>query len=352
MKMKKKKNKTKPLMIEKTDNGYLVPIDLIDFDENNPRINQYLLASELRSGTRGRQFSKEQHIQALVDITSADAGSKDFEPFAESIRKAGKIYNPIGIMPKDKTQTSFRCLRGNTRLAVYHHLREEYPDEVHWNKIPCLIEYQPDELEIVVQRLIDHVNRTRDWNPSCFPEAATELLKKHGYEKLKEISESLGYNEKYLKTQLEAFKLYKKFEVPLYKKNVDGLARQSQFSIWVTYIDNSKVRKAVDTNGGPKKLAEWIVNGKFPKRLDIRLLPKILEVPEAKREFLRNDAASAEPLVKQDEFLNMPFYQFADLFRTRCHDRIKENYKTKTFFTNPATNILKAISKELKESLK
>ena len=145
--MKKKLSQTTS-NIEKVDNGHLVPIDLIEYDESNPRINQYLLATQVRSGKKLHRFTKDEFLQALADTTSADTRARTFKSFAESIRCAKKIYNPIGIMPSKEGKNTFRCLRGNTRLAVYHYLRTEYPSDSHWEKIPCHIEFQPDELEI------------------------------------------------------------------------------------------------------------------------------------------------------------------------------------------------------------
>lgn len=348
----KRKSPKFSLKVEKIDNGHLVPIDLIEYDESNPRINQYLLATKLRSGKASRRFTKDEFLQALADTSSADTRSRSFKSFADSIRCAKKIYNPIGVMPVKGNENRFRCLRGNTRLAVYHYLRMEYPGEQHWDKIPCHIEFQPDELEITKQRLIDHVNRTRDWNPSCFPEAAKDLVNKYGYKKALEITKSLGHDEKYLKTQLKAFEFYERHEVPLYKKYPDALNQPSQFAIWVTYIENSQIKQTVDNNGGPKTLAKWILERKFPRRLDIRLLPRIFSIPSAKRAFLTGDASSAEQFVKEQEALDMEFYNFADLFNTRCSEWLRKHSRHRDFLTKPETRLLLSIARELKKTLR
>lgn len=340
------------LRVEKVENGHLVPIDSIEYDESNPRINQYLLATKIRTGKSLIRFNKDEFLQALADTASADTRARSFKSFAESIRYAKKIYNPIGVMPNKGNEGGFRCLRGNTRLAVYHYLRTEYPNESNWGKIPCYIEFQPDELEVTKQRLIDHVNRTRDWNPSCFPEAATNLVTKYGYNKTLEITKSLGYDERYLKTQLKAFDLYRKHEVTLYKKYPDALNQPSQFAIWVTYIENSEIKRVVDSNGGPKTLAKWILERKFPRRLDIRSLPKIFSIPAAKKAFLTGDASNAEQFVREQEALDMDFYNFSDLFMTRCSEWLRKNSKNRDFSRKPETRLLRSIARELNRAIK
>ena len=157
-----------------------VPVALIDLDPENPRIR----AALERQGIQDP--SEEQlsfHLSAAVN--SVGSGGHGYRRLRESIKAAGRAYQPVSLIRLDAPSPKGReylCLDGNTRVAIYLELAEQ---EVSgdWTTINAEI-IEPDDEEDRVRavehiRMISHIVGAREWSPYRQAKYLYELRNRH-----------------------------------------------------------------------------------------------------------------------------------------------------------------------------
>ena len=143
-----------------------VPVDLIDLDPENPRIRAAIERQGLQDPTED-QLSF--HLSAAVN--SVGSGGYGYRRLRESIKAAGRAYQPVSLIQLDSPSAGGReyvCVDGNTRVAIYRELAEErVPGE--WATINAEIIEPKDEDDRIRAvehiRMISHIVGTREWSP-------------------------------------------------------------------------------------------------------------------------------------------------------------------------------------------
>ena len=157
-----------------------VPIALIDLDPENPRIR----AAIERQGIQDP--SEEQlsfHLSAAV--SSVGSGGQGYRRLRESIKAAGRAYQPISLIRLSSPSLAGReylCLDGNTRVAIYRELADQsVPGD--WTTISAEIVEPNDEEDRVRSvehiRMISHIVGAREWSPYRQAKYLYELRNKH-----------------------------------------------------------------------------------------------------------------------------------------------------------------------------
>ncbi len=143
-----------------------VPVDLIDLDPENPRIRAAIERQGLQDPTEA-QLSF--HLSAAVN--SVGSGGHGYRRLRESIKAAGRAYQPVSLIRLDSPSAGGReylCVDGNTRVAIYRDLAEnKVPGE--WATINAEI-IEPEDEEDRVRaveyiRMISHIVGAREWSP-------------------------------------------------------------------------------------------------------------------------------------------------------------------------------------------
>ena len=88
----------------------LIATDLIDFDEENPRIKVAL-------EKYGDKLDDQRIRFALQTATEGSGSASSYRSLKDSIRAARGISVPIVVWPDNGR---FVCIDGNTRLTIYH----------------------------------------------------------------------------------------------------------------------------------------------------------------------------------------------------------------------------------------
>lgn len=157
-----------------------VPVALIDLDPENPRIR----AAIERQGIQDP--SEEQlsfHLSAAVN--SVGSGGHGYRRLRESIKAAGRAYQPVSLIRLDApspTGREYLCLDGNTRVAIYRELADQtvLGD---WTTINAEIIEPEDEEDRVRSvehiRMISHIVGAREWSPYRQAKYLDELRNKH-----------------------------------------------------------------------------------------------------------------------------------------------------------------------------
>ena len=143
-----------------------VPVALIDLDPENPRIRAAI-------ERQGIEYPSEEqlsfHLSAAVN--SVGSGGHGYRRLRESIKAAGRAYQPVSLIrldPPSPAGREYLCLDGNTRVAIYRELADQsVPGD--WTTIYAEIiepEDEEDRVRSVEQiRMISHIVGAREWSP-------------------------------------------------------------------------------------------------------------------------------------------------------------------------------------------
>ena len=150
-----------------------IPVDAIEFDDSNPRIKHYLEMYTVLN---------EEHMLLALGAGAEDEGSTtalgSYERLKHSIRASGGIIQSIIVKPLDHRR--YRCIEGNTRVAIYRQLRNEDRTSgqsgERWQYIPALVSDQMDEEEAHKIRLQVHLVGNRPWDPYSKGKYLRELV--------------------------------------------------------------------------------------------------------------------------------------------------------------------------------
>ena len=157
-----------------------VPVAQIDLDPDNPRIR----AAIERQGIQNP--SEDQlsfHLSAAVN--SVGSGGHGYRRLRESIRAAGRAYQPVSLIVRDTpdpTGRQYLCLDGNTRVAIYRELADQGVGG-EWETINAEI-IEPDDEDDRLRsiehiRMISHIVGAREWSPYRQAKYLDELRNKH-----------------------------------------------------------------------------------------------------------------------------------------------------------------------------
>ena len=144
-----------------------VLVEEIELDKENPRIRAALERQGIQNPS-DEQLSF--HLSAAV--TSAGSGGHGYRRLRESIKAAGRAYQPISLMRLDHSyslsERKYLCLDGNTRVAIYRELTAKgFPGD--WSTIVAEMiepENEQDGRQATEHiRMISHIVGAREWSP-------------------------------------------------------------------------------------------------------------------------------------------------------------------------------------------
>ena len=171
-----------------------LPLNLVEFDDENPRIRGAL-------EKYGDKINAERIHFALQ--SSSDEGAKNLSGFHQlktSIKANNGIAEPIKVVPKDNKMI---CIDGNTRLAIYRDFASAYPSGA-WDKIPAIILSDTNDADIDKIRITSHLMGARRKPPY----ERARYLKKLRYKDLMDFEQIIalcGGNKNDIEMQIAAF---------------------------------------------------------------------------------------------------------------------------------------------------
>jgi hypothetical protein len=254
-----------------------LPVDLLDLDLQNPRIQPWIEQYE-NPDFNGMMLA----LQSKVDT---DGGrSVTFQSLRESIRAHGGITTPIIVQVIAGGR--YKVIEGNTRVAIFKSfIVDNIPGD--WSKIPSLIYDTLEPVQVEAIRLQCHIVGAREWEAYAKARYLHHLRNHENYP-LAKICELVGGRQREITELIDAYTDMERE----YRQTVDEFD-SSRFSSYVE-LQKSGVKKAISDSGGSLvDFANWIQNRNLEKNADVRALPRILANPAAKQKFLTTNVKEA-----------------------------------------------------------
>lgn len=263
-----------------------IPIKDIYFDDKNPRIS-LAIDSEIANGST----EINQTFLHLMLKTNPSYGS---------LKKA--IYDSHGAMVpiwviKDIKCNKYLVVEGNTRLAIYKELLEEYDDE-NFRNINCMvldidIDVIDDEIKDFI-RLTCHLKGTTEWDKY---EQAKYLYILHDAKKypIKVLSTRTKLSTTEICQDIKAYKIMTDQFFP----NFPDPSNVHKYSYFKEYVKDKKLLSLMEQNNFTDfDFCCWVGDGKFDKAVEIRQLKDILSNQTAREKFIEKDFDRALELLK------------------------------------------------------
>lgn len=296
-----------------------LPIESIELDKNNPRIQQYL-------EIYGDNITSEAIALALSGASGNS--SSTYQTLKESIRVNGGIINPIIVnkFPDNR----YVVIEGNTRLQIYKEFAIMNPDGP-WKKIISIVYDNMPENEIHAIRLQAHMVGPREWDPFSKAKYLNQLDKECKLPKAVIVS-MCGGKQSEIDKLINAYTDMKINYFPLAEKA--GMEPDPRdFSKFVE-LQNGAIRQALLVHGQTKdSFAKWVIQGNIDTAQNVRRLPAILANKVAFDEFLKTNISEAVKYLNASEkgakgLADASMDDLVTELITRC-DRIDWNYVKK-----------------------
>ena len=260
----------------------LIATDLIDFDQENPRIKVAL-------EKYGRKLDDQRIRFALQTATEGSGSASSYRSLKDSIRAAQGISVPIVVWPN---KSRFVCIDGNTRLTIYHDLQEERaPGD--WTNINCLVLDDPDQRDIETIRVTTHLVGAREW-PAYEKARYLHYLRNVEFMDYDELIARCGGNKTTITQQIDAYHDMNEFYRDV---NNDDAFKIDRFSGFVE-LQKAGIRDAIYRAGlDLHDFGRWIRDGQIYRLADVRKLPRVLADDEAKNTFVNGGIRSIEDAI-------------------------------------------------------
>ncbi len=272
----------------------MVPVSEIQLDRSNPRIQKILEMYD--KPTPDQVFLA---LGAGVDKETVGQDGTTFEKLKQSIITSGGIIQPV-ILNRSKDD-SLICIEGNTRVALYQDFLKQGM-KGSWNKIPAIVHDEIDDNEMHGIRLQAHLVGPRPWDPYSKAKYLYELRHKNILPFAK-IVDFCGGNQIEVTRYINAYRDMEDYYRPILSD--DSAFDITRFSGFVE-LQKPGIKHHLSRAGyDVEDFSAWIRDNKMNPLNTVRLLPRILQNPQAHKEFLENGAKAAEmclekPKIKKD----------------------------------------------------
>jgi hypothetical protein len=261
-----------------------LPINEIELDINNPRIQQYL-------EIYGDDITSDG-IALALNGSSGSSSTSTYQTLKESIRVNKGIINPIIV--NKYPDGRLVVIEGNTRLQIYKEFALANP-EGPWNKIIAIVYDNLPETEIHAIRLQTHLVGPRDWDPFSKAKYLNQLS---NIDKLPmaTIISFCGGKKAEIEKLINAYTDMVNFYFPAAEAaEMDPDPREfSKFS----ELQNASIKQALVVHKFDRKdFAQWVVNGNIDTAQNVRKLPAILADSVAREAFLKSTISDAEKYI-------------------------------------------------------
>lgn len=268
----------KPVILELVD----VDPDRVRLDPTNPRI-RYAME---------QLPPKERNEGACSLILIAQ---EETESLKQSIIRSGGVQEPIYVRHDN------RVAEGNRRVVAIRLAREEKPHDSRFKAMPAW-KIPKGTSEKVVQDLLNeiHIGSVRGWAPYEKAMQIRSLVSEGGLLE-EEVAERYRMTLSQVQQQITAAEFMEKEFLPSVEDPSDPEHR-SKFSYFLEFEKNTKIRKVLDKEEDLRAtFAKWVRDGKIYKGVQVRVLPKILASPQARKLLaMRGYKAAKEYLSKID----------------------------------------------------
>ena len=264
----------------------LIPTQQIDFDRENPRIKVAL-------EKYGDKLDEQRIRFALQTATEGSSSASSYRSLKDSVRAARGISVPIVVWADNDR---FKCIDGNTRLAIYRELHEE-GSLGEWTNINCLVLDNPDQRDIETIRVTAHLVGAREW-PAYEKARYLHYLRNVEFMDYDELIARCGGNKSTITQQIDAYHEMNEFYRDV---NSDDAFKTDRFSGFVE-LQKAGIKDSIFEAGFDlHDFGRWIRNGNIYRLADVRNLPRVLADDMAKETLDGGGVRSIEDAIEVAE---------------------------------------------------
>jgi len=263
----------------------ILPVDQLELDTTNPRIRKWI---EMYGDTPS---AEQIHLALGVGAGDTDATSTTFNSLRESIRTNQGIINPIIV--NRRPDGKMVVVEGNTRVAIFRGFKEDNVPGT-WDHIPALVHDDLEQTGIDAIRLQAHLVGPRPWDPYSKAKYLHHL-RNHENMPFNQLVDLCGGKRRELQDYIDAYSDMEKY----YRRVIpeDGAFDATRFSAFVE-LQKPAVKQAIVKAGHDlEDFATWVDQRLIDPLNTVRLLPRLLENPQARAIFLQDGAKEAAKLL-------------------------------------------------------
>ena len=273
-----------------------IDINKIELDANNPRIRRLMEGFEDKLAD-GQELPESQILIGLqydrkTEIIEDKAESQmTFSKLQNSIIKNKGILNPIII--KKSNKNNYKCIEGNTRLAIYKIQNGKAPEDDCWKKIKCTVYTEITEDEENKIRLQCHLVPPRPWEPYSRAKYLNQLVNIDNYP-IDEIAGVCGMRSNDISNYIEAYEFMEKFYRPYCNETGDYFEPQKFSGFYELVLRPSLQSTIIQNNFDFTDFSKWVHAGsKIDQLRHVRQLERILKNGKSKAIFLKSGSNKA-----------------------------------------------------------
>ena len=249
----------------------LLPIEDLLFFPDNPRVYAVIremadfesLTSEERQERIYQQLLKEPSVKNLLPEVKHDEG----------------LQEPVIVRWDTKV-----VIEGNSRLAVYRKMHEEYPDDERWLRIQCLVVHSltlDEQIRLLGQT---HLRGKTDWSPFAKALSCYRLVVEEEQMSKAELSRLYGISVGTINKNIKI--------IQLMEENEEN--RQSRFSYYKV-LAGDQISSAIEQHATLRAHLMTEVKANAFTALDLRKrLPDIVKKPKIRRKFEKGEITLEE----------------------------------------------------------
>ena len=263
-----------------------LPIDKVQLDSTNPRIQHFLeIYEELSDNEIGFALG-------VGDSEHSDKGGTTYSSLKAAIKCNGTLIQPIIV--NHAGNGSYVVIEGNTRLFIYRTLHKEAaPGD--WSTIPCVVHEKLEQEEIDAIRLQAHLVGPRPWNPYAKGKYLHHLANIE-HMPIHQLEDYCGGRKREVENYIRAYSDMEEYYRPITENENFADFDESKFSAFVE-LQATKVKTALRANGKDETdFSKWVANeptNLFEPLATIRQLPKIMANTEAFKIFEKQGSKEA-----------------------------------------------------------
>ena len=255
-------------------------VEVIDYDQNNPRIAKAL--------EKYGELTAERIAFALKSATENGSVSS-YNNLRDSILASRGIMTPITVIA---CEDRFTCIDGNTRLAIYKELsRTDERKEVDWTKIKTTVLQEYTQTDIEKIRVSAHLVGAREW-PAYEKARYLHYLRNRKFMDYAEIIALCGGRRTDIERQIDAYHDMNEY----YRDKVDEDA-EFQIDRFSGFVELQKpgIKDSIFSAGFTlDDFGNWVRYGNIYRLADVRQLPRVLENESARKIFISEGPKSIE----------------------------------------------------------
>lgn len=256
-----------------------LPLEKVRLDPTNPRIAHTFA---LEQGEEARSQEKQ-----LEDRLWADPDVRDLLRQIEVNR---------GLIERIIVRSDYSVVEGNCRTVAFRKLRERYPKDAAWQRIPARVlpgDIAGRDVAILLGEM--HVAGKNTWSP--FEKAGhTYRLHKEFMLTQDEIAARLRISKSKVNQLIRAFEAMKLRYLPKFP----GRGAIRKFSYFEELFKNADLRDWALDGRNLDSFVQWVGEGRIDQGAQVRALPVILENKAAHKAFLTDGFSEAKKIVEQE----------------------------------------------------